>query len=139
MQQIRLFILIAVLCIYAERCFAQGGGVDLYSISSAKLTKESTVAFKMKSSMQGLSRDIITVSAVGDTFNLIGGSSLIDLQWSLRYGFRRWMELSVSGVTYIDKNQDSYRYGSGDTRLGMKFGRGIKDSGIDVIGKVGEK
>ncbi|MCK4965780.1 VWA domain-containing protein [bacterium] len=134
MQQIRLFILIAVLCIYAERCFAQGGGVDLYSISSAKLTKESTVDFKMKSSMQGLSRDIITVSAVGDTFNLIGGSSLIDLQWSLRYGFKRWMELSVSGVTYIDKNQDSYRYGSGDTRLGMKFGRGIKDSGMDVSG-----
>ena len=110
----------------------QGGGIDLYNVSTAKLAKENTLNFKVKTSYQNLSREILTVSTIGDTFNLVGGSNLGDLEWSLRYGLRRWAEVSVTGITYFDINQSSYKYGSGDTKIGVKIGTGRPDTGIDM-------
>ncbi len=118
--------------LFSDTIFGQGGGIDLYNISTAKLAKENTIDFKLKSSYQSLLRDIITVSALGDTFNLVEGSTLGDFGWSLRYGIKKWLEASVSGVTYFDKNQSSYRYGAGDTKIGLKFGPGQRDAGIDM-------
>jgi len=132
MQQIRAIFIILAIFVYSDLCMAQGGGVDFYNISSAKLAKENTIDFKIKSSFQSLSRDIITVSTAGDTFYLVDGSSLGDLEWSIKYGFKRWAELSVTGSTHLDKNQSSYRYGAGDTRIGFRFGTGREDAGIDM-------
>ncbi len=132
MQRLKIYIIILSIIIFRDLCLGQGGGIDLNNVSTAKLAKENTVDFRIKSSYQGLSREIITVSASQDTFNLVGGSTLADLEWSLRYGYKRWAEFSISGVTYFDQNQSSYKYGAGDTRIGLKLGTGKTNAGIDM-------
>lgn len=132
MQRLGIIFIISLILISSDLCMGQGGGIDLYNVSTAKLAKENTINFKVKTSYQNLSREILTVSTVGDTFNLVGGSNLGDFEWSLRYGLRRWAEVSVTGITYFDINQSSYKYGSGDTKIGLKIGTGRPDAGIDM-------
>jgi len=132
MQRLRIIFIILLILIYSDLCMGQGGGIDLYNISTAKLAKVNTINFKVKTSYQSLSREIVTVSTMGDTFNLVGGSNLGDFEWSLRYGLRKWAEVSVTGITYFDINQSSYKYGAGDTKIGLKIGTGTPDAGIDM-------
>jgi len=118
-----LSVLIFIPCttIWAQVSFTRTGAQDFYRVKSALLPRRKTFDFRFATQYQSTDNAFkVPVNAL-DTLNVAGSSTLANLQWMLSYSVNNNLELSVSGMAFYDKNESVYRYGAGDTRIGVRY------------------
>jgi len=112
------FIVVLAVCSGYAQVAEPEGARDFFNINSGRITRNGNLDFKFST----IYRTVKATSVRDETIFLKGNSIIADLRWNLRYGFKDNMELYFSGVTFMDNNKDTYRYGAGDTKLGMRWG-----------------
>ncbi len=96
-------------------------GFDYYRLKPALIAKIGTVDFSATTSYQNTDMYFrIPVNAI-DTLRVSGSSMLVDMKWNLNYSFRKNWEINVAGMAFYDANEGVFRYGAGDTKIGLKF------------------
>ena len=97
------------------------GGSDYYRIKSAVLAQKRAFDLRLTPSYATTSYPFRVALSERDTATFRGSSLLADVVWSVRYGYNSNVEFNLSGITFYDKLTNTYRYGAGDTRLGVRY------------------
>ena len=122
MKQRNLFILGLFLAVCgSEAANAQVGGLDFYRVKSALLAERRTFDFRLNMSM--LTTDVpfrVPINSI-DTLTFLGPSTLGELRWSVRYALNPNWEIDFSGISFLDQSAGAFRYGAGDTRIGIRY------------------
>lgn len=122
MKQRNLFILGLFLAVCgSETANAQVGGLDFYRVKSALLAERRTFDFRLNMSM--LTTDVpfrVPINSI-DTLTFLGPSTLGELRWSVRYALNPNWEIDFSGISFLDQSAGAFRYGAGDTRIGIRY------------------
>jgi len=100
---------------------AQVGGVDYYRVKSALLASRKTFDFRLSSAYLTTDHPFRVPLDGLDTLHYQEQGKIGDLRWSLRYAWNNNWEVNVSGVSFMDRIDGTYRYGAGDTRVGVRL------------------
>ncbi len=97
------------------------GAQDYYRIKSALLPRRKTFDFRIATLYQSTDNNFRVPLNGIDTLYVNGSSTMANLQWALSYSFNNNFEASISGMSFYDANAGVFRYGAGDTRIGLKY------------------
>ena len=100
---------------------AQSGGEDFFRVKSALLAERKTFDFRLNISMLSTDQSFRVPINKIDTLTFLGPTTLSEMQWSLRYAMNDNWELGVTGISYLDQSAGTFRYGAGDTRVGIRY------------------
>jgi len=125
MRKTILFVIAVITCtpyvLWSQISYPRIGAQDFYRVKSALLPRRKTFDFRISSLYQTTDNRFKVPSNEIDTLSIAGVSTLGNLQWGLNYALTRNLEFSISGITFFDANEGSFRYGAGDTRLGIRY------------------
>lgn len=116
-----ILLLLAGIIFGLNTAEAQVGGVDYYRVKSALLASRRTFDFRLSSAYLTTDHPFRVPLDGLDTLHYQGQGKLGNLRWSLRYGWNNNWEVNVSGVSFMDRIDGTYRYGAGDTRVGVRL------------------
>ena len=100
---------------------AQSGGEDFFRVKSALLAERKTFDFRLNISMLSTDQSFRVPINKIDTLTFLGPTTLSEMQWSLRYAMYDNWELGFTGISYLDQSAGTFRYGAGDTRVGIRY------------------
>jgi len=130
----KLLIIIHLLFFISGNIFAQEDVLprDIYKVKTAKMTEEGAIDFKIYSTFQKLKEKRIVQTVVGDTLINYIHSTLGDIYWNFKYGYRDNIEFNLAGGTFVDMKRENFRYGASDTKLGIKIGYPGRNSNFNA-------
>jgi len=114
-------LLVAPVELSAQITSRRSRAQDFYRVKSALLPRRKTFDFRLTTSYQTVQNRFRVPLSVVDTLVVAGRSQLGNMAWALSYAWNNNWETSISGMSYYDAHDGTYRYGAGDTRIGLRY------------------